>query len=194
MTPNKRYGHQAFVVRADVYNLSTNSWRDLDTVPIRIVSSQYRIERAESLNHGSRGENSVTVLEESLTLISSISGYPKLFSLAYDCNTSIEVWVMKEYGVGDSWTKKFSIAPLPEINRQLSFWDNDEEPFIEIRNGELISWYLRNGQELRKYQMYERPTNYGFPTYLSVVTYTESLISLNAERNHCLLLPPSQKV
>ena len=33
MTPNKICGYLAFVVRADVYNLSTSSWRELDTVP-----------------------------------------------------------------------------------------------------------------------------------------------------------------
>ncbi|XP_071906111.1 uncharacterized protein [Coffea arabica] len=184
MTPNKRYGHQAFVVRADnailCFNITNEVFREIEYLNLSI---------------GSRGENSVTILEESLILISSISGNPKLFSPAYDYNTSIKVWVMKEYGVRESWTKKFSTAHLPEINCQLSFWNNDEELFTQIKNGRVdlhgISAMAKSFGSIR---CTSRPTNHGFPTYLSVVTYTESLISLNAERNHCLLLPPSRKV
>jgi len=53
--------------------------------------------------------------------------------------TSCSVWVMKEYGVGESWTKLFNIEHVEGIQRLVAFRENNEV-LLAGEDGELISY------------------------------------------------------
>ncbi|KAI5603697.1 hypothetical protein POPTR_001G262900v4 [Populus trichocarpa] len=53
--------------------------------------------------------------------------------------TSCSVWVMKEYGVGESWTKLFHIEHVEGIQRLVAFRENNEV-LLAGEDGELISY------------------------------------------------------
>ncbi|KAJ6948410.1 hypothetical protein NC651_002678 [Populus alba x Populus x berolinensis] len=53
--------------------------------------------------------------------------------------TPTSVWVMKEYGVGESWTKLFNIEHLEGIERVVAFRENNEV-LVAREYGELISY------------------------------------------------------
>ncbi|KAL3508922.1 hypothetical protein ACH5RR_028323 [Cinchona calisaya] len=94
----------------------------------------------------------------------------------------LDLWVMKEYGVQESWKKRFSIESLPNIYLPLCFRNNEEELFIENKDGQLISCVLSNCQEFRKYDVCEPSSPMvGYPPVINVVTYRESLISIQNE-------------
>ncbi|KAL3508921.1 hypothetical protein ACH5RR_028322 [Cinchona calisaya] len=194
-----------YAFRAEIYNLSTNAWRELDNIyrehlsnasvsisfkgslhwsvldcvlSFHLNSEEFtEIEYPPSYVFTRPGVHNLAVLDESLALIICIPDDD------YDIHRSIDVWVMKEYGVQGYWIKRFSIASLPNINFPLSFRNNNEEEelFIESKDGQLISCVLSNCQEFRKYNVREpsscvvgiRPES-----VLNVVTYRESLIPI----------------
>ncbi|XP_059450215.1 F-box/kelch-repeat protein At3g23880-like [Corylus avellana] len=52
---------------------------------------------------------------------------------------SFSIWIMKEYGVGESWTKLFSIPISVRLKRVVAFRKNGEL-LITDRNGQLLSY------------------------------------------------------
>ncbi|CAI9094623.1 OLC1v1030389C1 [Oldenlandia corymbosa var. corymbosa] len=53
---------------------------------------------------------------------------------------SFEVWVMREYGNGESWTKKFVLHTQMGGWRQLTCWNDDELLLLHDDSGDLISY------------------------------------------------------
>jgi hypothetical protein len=62
-----------------------------------------------------------------------------------------DIWVMREYGVKESWTKQFVIGPLSGIQFPLGFTMNDELLMV-ARDGQLVS-YNSNAQEINSLQV-----------------------------------------
>ncbi|XP_073311677.1 F-box/kelch-repeat protein At3g06240-like [Primulina huaijiensis] len=84
------------------------------------------------------------------------------------CNT--EIWVMKEYGVKESWTKQFVIGPYCVICPFLFL--KNELLLVESANGQLATCALHENQ-FKGFQFY------GSRRSTSAVLYEESLINLN---------------
>ncbi|XP_073128434.1 F-box/kelch-repeat protein At3g06240-like [Henckelia pumila] len=84
-------------------------------------------------------------------------------------NSYIETWVMKEYGVKESWTKRFCLNTC-HIYFPLLIWRNEWLVFVTI-DGQLAASSIR-GNQSNKFEVY------GFEFYLSAVVYEESLVSL----------------
>lgn len=84
------------------------------------------------------------------------------------CNT--EIWVMKEYGVKESWTKQFVIGPYCVICPFLFL--KNELLLVESENGQLSTCALHENQ-------FEGLQFYGVRRSISAVCYEESLISLD---------------
>ncbi|XP_073308011.1 F-box/kelch-repeat protein At3g06240-like isoform X3 [Primulina huaijiensis] len=108
---------------------------------------------------------SLTVLNENLALI----GFP-LWREEPEPSQVIEIWVMKQYGVKESWTKQFVIGPYVVICPFLLL--NDEWLLVESDNGQL-------GLCAHHENKFKGLPFYGFELSLSAVVYEESLISLN---------------
>nr|XP_027080994.1 F-box protein CPR1-like [Coffea arabica] len=90
----------------------------------------------------------------------------------------IDIWVMMEYGVEESWTKKFSLGPFTTgIRRPLCLWKDDKQLLLESRSGRLISCSLLPDEleaaELKEHDIFESST------LLEGRIYAESLVSLN---------------
>nr|CAD56660.1 S locus F-box (SLF)-S4D protein [Antirrhinum hispanicum] len=84
----------------------------------------------------------------------------------------IEVWVMKEYGIKQSWTKKFVIGPH-EIGCPFLFWRNNEELLGDNGDGQLASFVLHTN-EIKTFEVYAK-----FFT-LRACLYKESLVSIRS--------------
>ncbi|XP_075478220.1 F-box/kelch-repeat protein At3g06240-like [Primulina tabacum] len=108
---------------------------------------------------------SLTVLNENLALI----GFP-LWREEPEPSQVIEIWVMKQYGVKESWTKQFVIGPYVVFCPFLIL--NDEWLLVESDNGQLGLCALHENK-------FKGLPFYGFHLSLSAVVYEESLISLN---------------
>ncbi|KAK9268925.1 hypothetical protein L1049_000690 [Liquidambar formosana] len=82
------------------------------------------------------------------------------------------VWVMKEYGISDSWVNLFTIGPLEKIGRPLGFgWDNE----VLFRDYE---------EKLFSYCHDTRGSRHiGMRSILDAFTYVESLVLVNEGHN-----------
>ncbi|KAL3508928.1 hypothetical protein ACH5RR_028329 [Cinchona calisaya] len=200
-----------YQVRAEIYSLNTNTWRELvntpqqnlynDSISISFRESlhwplvdriltfhlnseefttiEYPDQRVEYPGIPRLGVRCLAVLEESLALITCIcddSDSNSNYLRFVDDNKykSIDVWLMKEYGVQESWTKMFSMRSLADIplSLPLSFRKDEEELFVQSIDGQFISCVLRHCQQLRKYNVYKH-----YPGGV-VVSYRESLVSV----------------
>lgn len=56
------------------------------------------------------------------------------------------IWVMREYGVMESWTKLFTILPHEIVRRPLGFTEGGKKVVFESDEGKLISCDLENSQ------------------------------------------------
>ncbi|KAL3824132.1 hypothetical protein ACJIZ3_020202 [Penstemon smallii] len=89
-----------------------------------------------------------------------------------------EIWVMKEYGVRESWTKQFSIQSFTDIRFSPFLpWKNDQwmlllESGDVDPSGQLVSCSFHSN-EIKKYRVY------GEKGTLKPLIYQESLISLD---------------
>ncbi|XP_027177707.1 F-box protein CPR1-like [Coffea eugenioides] len=118
----------------------------------------------------------VFVLDGDLAAISIKFPYLPFSSLLYE--ETMDIWVMMEYGVKESWIKKFSLqTPMAGLNLPLSSW-NDDKLLLLQRVGEdgcLISRSLRdNSQAIMKYDIF------GTELTLRAIVYQETLVSLSA--------------
>ena len=190
--------------RAEIYNLSTDSWRQVDAIlpPVilrdcfdllfngffhwsagpksspHILSFDTGAEVFKEIKYpngwlGEQAEpesvgHSLVVLDDSMALILFSRGR-LLDSELYDKSEQyIEIWAMMEYGVEESWVKKFFLGPFSGIQCVLSFWSNDK--LLADCCKQLVSFGIQNDSKLKKYDIK------GF--YLQLVILKESLVSL----------------
>ncbi|KAK8264007.1 hypothetical protein V6Z12_D12G079700 [Gossypium hirsutum] len=83
---------------------------------------------------------------------------------------SFQIYVMKEYGVRESWTKILTIGPLTKVEMPLAFWKNDEI-LMEGSDGLVVSYNLKT-QELKDLPIY------GVPKSFATLVYINSLVSV----------------
>nr|ABR18786.1 class S F-box protein [Nicotiana alata] len=119
----------------------------------------------ESCNAYDGKRYSLAVVNESLTLIC----YPSPDSEIDQTQNTMDIWIMMEYGVNESWTKKYIISPLP-IESPLTIW-RDHLLLLQSKTGQLISYNLRSN-EVKEFDLR------GYPESLRAIVYKESLISV----------------
>ncbi|KAM7493700.1 hypothetical protein LguiB_028309 [Lonicera macranthoides] len=191
------YGGRGHTVKAEIYNLSSNSWRKLDarlpkvwfTLCFELLFNGVFHWYAQNSCDNSRYElilsfhMSTEVFKEihfpdtcywnkrrSLGVLNNESLALILFEDYNQAHKNFEIWVMKEYGVKESWTKQFTVGPLLGIHSPLSFGKHNEL-LLQSDNGQLVSCDL-NTNKIRDFEVC------GAPTSLGAVMYVESLFSL----------------
>ena len=146
-----------------------------DSFGLQILSFEFSTEQFREIQfpdgapdtEGEYGMQKLIVLDNSLALMwYNITG-------SQISDQHFDIWVMMEYGVQESWVKKFSIGPLSGIESPLSSWNSDKQLW-EMSNGQLASSAVLgdNRGSLTKYNIH------GSPTTLQADIYHESLVAL----------------
>ncbi|XP_009592459.1 F-box protein CPR1-like [Nicotiana tomentosiformis] len=182
--------------RVEVYELSTDSWREVDDVDQQLPYVHWNpcaelfykgtshwfgntntvvilcfdmstetfrnIKMPDTCHSKDRKCYGLVVMKDSLTLIC----YPYPGCEIYPAIDFMEIWVMKEYGVNESWSKKYTITPLA-IESPLAIW-KEHILFLQSISGHLISYDL-NSDEVKELGLH------GWPESLRVTIYKESL-------------------
>nr|BAJ24859.1 S-locus linked F-box protein type-3 [Petunia x hybrida] len=106
--------------------------------------------------------HSLVVFGECLTFIC----YPDPRRESSPMQETIEIWIMQEYSVNESWIKKYTIRP-PPIESPLAIW-KDRLLLLQDKSGVLIAYDL-NLDEVKEFKLH------GHPESLRVIVYKESL-------------------
>ncbi|XP_028787076.1 putative F-box/kelch-repeat protein At3g22730 [Neltuma alba] len=176
----------------EVYNLSTGSWRTIDSVvpAFRLCYPKCRAYLNGFYHWLTEDNNDKAILffDFGNEVFGKIQLPPEI-DQSYESNVAVvdeklacaatykmtncryEIWVMNEYGVESSWSKKFVIGPNPEFGSFLGFWGDDE---ILVENeGHLVSYNIKN-------QKIQRLEILGVPKLFKVFDYVESLVPLKS--------------
>ncbi|KAK9284699.1 hypothetical protein L1049_023875 [Liquidambar formosana] len=95
----------------------------------------------------------------------------------YDSKTHYGIWVMKEYGVQESWSKLFVIE-ISVPARNVRLWWADYIPIKFLNDGGLLM--LRNGETLVSYSFKERSfemVRNRIPQFFEAVSHSPSFLS-----------------
>ena len=84
-----------------------------------------------------------------------------------------DIWVMREYGVEDSWTKQLVVGPLLGIHKPLQFSQNGM--LLLVGDDGTIVLYNIGSKEIRNLQIPEFPKSF-IPR--EAMVYVGSLVSL----------------
>ena len=87
-----------------------------------------------------------------------------------------DIWVMREYGVEDSWTKQLVVGPLLGIEMPLQFAKNGE--LLVVGDDDTIVLYNIGSKEIRNLQLTEFPKSFN---PVQAMVYVESLFSFTGE-------------
>ncbi|XP_022741876.1 F-box/kelch-repeat protein At3g06240-like [Durio zibethinus] len=85
-------------------------------------------------------------------------------------NKCYDVWVLGELGLKNSWTKLFTIEPIPYVHIPLGVGSNGEI-FFENEEGDFLAWHHPNNQEIKTLQFEG--------CAFALAMYAESLVSLH---------------
>uniref|UniRef100_A0A5B6YUY8 F-box domain-containing protein n=1 Tax=Davidia involucrata TaxID=16924 RepID=A0A5B6YUY8_DAVIN len=186
------YNQQPLV---EVYTLSTDSWRSIEVaVPFIFIYSSPDVPFVCRSFHWpaySSGDVfrqlivSFDISEEAFgeimlpnyqvdgdKLHESIKVYKGLLALFVWSTHCCHVWVMKEYGVPESWMKQLTIFSQTSVSRSLGF-TKDNEVILEGKEKELVAYDFEN-QNFRKIDIQN-------PFACNLVTFLESLFLLEGE-------------
>ncbi|KAI3889371.1 hypothetical protein MKX03_024462 [Papaver bracteatum] len=209
-----------------VYTLGTNSWKKNENIPYNVSAAMVSTKPSNGALHwvAKKGTNmmdpteaakvivSFDIAEELIKEIQMPSCFPAIVEdlgvLGEDLFLSVDdvrgnkfdVWVMKEYGVADSWTKFLSVSKAQTnwLSSKANFWFNIQElEWVSLtplqlfnKNGEilfrvtcflgddiessLVSYDPKNGKVSRISNVRD------IPDFFYAETYVESLISVNS--------------
>ncbi|KAK3012401.1 hypothetical protein RJ639_007071 [Escallonia herrerae] len=178
-------------VIAEIYDLSTDSWRGIDPVVPYICyfpCSQLLFNGAFhwwAYDHGDEWILSFHISTEVFQEIQlpDVCAFPdgneraflvlneSIALILFDSSeqTSFDIWLMIEYGVAESWTKYITIGPLVHVERPVLFWKY--KLLLEKANGQLVSYDLKS-QRLKEFQLY------GAQESFRALVYSESLVPI----------------
>ncbi|XP_022748051.1 F-box protein CPR30-like [Durio zibethinus] len=113
--------------------------------------------------------------------ITEYRGFLSLISEGADGNSAFDIWVMKEYGVADSWVKQFAIeVPVPQHKLQVMVnFDNNGAQLLLLldKNTGRFFWYdIKTNQIEEEHEL----LNFLYPDE-QVIGCKESLVSLPGE-------------
>ncbi|KAK2972774.1 hypothetical protein RJ640_027869 [Escallonia rubra] len=186
-------GYVFHSVNVEIYNLSTNSWREINAVvPFvwffpcsELLFNGHFHWWADDEDHGGESMLSFHISTEVFQQIQlpDVCAFPDGNERAFlvlnesialvlynpSAQASFDIWLMIEYGVAESWTKLFTIGPFVQVEHPLLFWKH--ELLLEKANGQLVSCNLKS-QRLKEFQVY------GAQESLRALIYSESLVSV----------------
>ncbi|TMW86035.1 hypothetical protein EJD97_022039 [Solanum chilense] len=184
--------------KCEIYDLSIDSWRELDVVfPVIYYSPFSELFYKEAI-HWFTIKNDFVILCFDISTeifrtmempdacttqaapcyaLSFLDEFLMLICYPYSLRSSdytedpLDIWLLKEYGESDSWIKKYTIRLLlVPIESPLTLWKN-HLLLIQTRSGFLISYDL-NFHEVKEFNLN------GHPETLRVLRYRESLTKL----------------
>ncbi|KAK9010706.1 hypothetical protein V6N11_043577 [Hibiscus sabdariffa] len=158
--------------RVEVYSLATGSWKEIDVkVPAYVWYSPCFETYFNGAFHWYAIDNNRNEVILSFHMGSeAFQAIPMPSALSLGTEKSFEIYVMKEYGVRESWTKILTIGPLTKVEMPLAFWKNDEI-LMEGSDGLVVSYNLKT-QELKDLPIY------GVPKSFATLVYVNSLVSV----------------
>lgn len=105
------------------------------------------------------------------------------------CNydqVSVDVWIMKEYGVKESWTKLLCVQKTRAINaltfvRPLAYSKNRDNVLLEINNQKFV-WYDLQKKKMRSVKIGGSPGTFGAEVYVGSLIPVEDRKKLENEK------------
>ncbi|XP_026404795.1 F-box protein CPR1-like isoform X1 [Papaver somniferum] len=191
-----------------VYTLRTNSWKSLKHfIPFRLVSARRGV-LANEFTHchwlavpwsnGSTKHWVILSFDFSSETFQQVpppktvhAHYSELRICGFEGSLCLivkkdkvylDIWVQKDYGVSDSWTKQFTISSQPQVGGSLSF----VKPLKSFKNGEILM--LQNGCSLVLYDPESkslRTLRSGIENIWGVEIYVKSLVSVTLGSEIC---------
>ncbi|XP_059439528.1 F-box protein CPR1-like [Corylus avellana] len=194
--------NEGFVSKVKVYSLRANEWRDSEDMPYVlcyarkngtfasgalhwVVNRKFNVEEADLIVafdltverfrevplpecEEKRFHIEVGVLGRCVCMIAT---YP---------DVRIDVWVMREYGVKESWAKLFSVAKADVVGsykylRPLAYSKTGREVLVELDNQRLV-WYDLRGKRV------ENVSVGGLPDSFEAEIFVGSLVPTAASR------------
>ncbi|KAI8556186.1 hypothetical protein RHMOL_Rhmol05G0232500 [Rhododendron molle] len=193
------YGHSGIDFEVKVYMLRTDSWRRIGDFPHGDLpyphSSGVFVDGALHWNV-SRETNGIIVSLDLAKetygkilkpeyrdgrLYETLCAFNGCLCVLYDYRICAHLWVMKEYGIRDSWTK---LAVVPYATRVSNLQYLDTMPFFIFKNGEVL---LYTRKHLVRYNL--KDGTFTYPTSpidlaSSILhPYIESLVSVGMDAN-----------
>ncbi|KAF2299327.1 hypothetical protein GH714_031567 [Hevea brasiliensis] len=129
---------QFFDTETNVYNLKANTWRKIQGMSYVLGFDQKMgVLQVEDFREVPAPES----IGENLSIDLGVVGKWLSLTANYEC-MRLDVWVMKEYGVEESWTRLFvitpnEVAPLKCL-RTLAFSKNGDELLLGVQAGNLV--------------------------------------------------------
>ncbi|KAL8096473.1 hypothetical protein AgCh_037438 [Apium graveolens] len=180
-----------------VYGLKTHSWKRLKNIPyqfqyfgvwgmfmggslhwITIKGQGYPSILAVDLGVENQRELPLPKLRtKNVNLLSIITFEKSLCILEYLLGVGMNVWVMKDYGVGNSWCKLFSVEQRKVIGSfvsitPLAYSKSRKDILCEVDNGKVM-WYNPERKKARAAKIAN------LPSMFDLEVYTESLVQLD---------------
>ncbi|KAJ9173202.1 hypothetical protein P3X46_016365 [Hevea brasiliensis] len=187
---------QFFDTETNVYNLKANTWRKIQGMSYVLGFDQKMGVLAGNALHWLVGRNRIMrnpnlivafnlevedfrevpapeSIGENLSIDLGVVGKWLSLTANYEC-MRLDVWVMKEYGVEESWTRLFvitpnEVAPLKCL-RTLAFSKNGDELLLGVQAGNLV-WYNLKEKSVKRV---EKPISV---TPFAVKAFRGSLVS-----------------
>ncbi|XP_060178561.1 F-box/kelch-repeat protein At3g23880-like [Lycium barbarum] len=172
-------------IEVQIYSLKSNSWRRISdfqgreflNVPGKLVNGKLHwFEKGWNINSIDLGNEKWTEIEKPC----NFKEYGHFFlgvlgsDLSVLCNYTwchADVWVMKEYGVKESWTKMFTIRSPDDFRSHISL------PILVSNEGDIL---LEIGSRLAKYNPKDESIKYldvtNFAPYIEAEIYVKSLV------------------
>lgn len=191
-------GTGGFNVEVMMYTLKTNSWRSIVDFPPNCLPPVWKGICVNGALHwiASRESNeiiaSVHLAKETFgevllpdcrdvyfeSVLDVVSGC--LGVVGEKGETFVEVWVMKEYGIRESWTK---LVVIPYVTHPWNIEYSD--PLCILKNGDVL---LDSETHLVRYHpkdgTFAYPTIHNCSPSFSAYPYVESLVSFDADANN----------
>ncbi|XP_058721893.1 F-box/kelch-repeat protein At3g23880-like isoform X3 [Vicia villosa] len=156
-------------IKIKIYNLRTNSWRSFQKLPF---TTEFGSDQSGVYVSGTINWLASTKWLPPLFIVSFDLGkdsYKKIFPPEHaefdgrsklcvlkDCLCIIcdyDIWIMKEYGIKESWTKLFKLSNLPGqrkgiwrsyLTKALDIFEDDQVLLVERWNKKLIVYDFKN--------------------------------------------------
>ncbi|KAK4435916.1 F-box protein [Sesamum alatum] len=186
-------------VRTDLYDSSTNSWRIIDTELPDFVCmpecnlffngaqhwmvSDHHVGKILCFDvgrevlkwilhppslwdyrHDGKLGMALVTLKQSLAILR--------YSYESDSEDCIDIWLLKEYGVSESWTKQFVVGPYPTGHDILARCSWQDQWILFESNGQLVA-YAIHANQIKTFQFH------GHAKSFRAVIFRESCVSLN---------------
>ncbi|KAE8686749.1 F-box and associated interaction domains-containing protein [Hibiscus syriacus] len=191
---NNRY------VMAEIYTIGTGTWRSIGNAPIDTVAMPFNAFLNDALHwfpctpNGSEFIHTFDFNSEKFGTLpppdhfreddKKFTNYSRigvlggcLFMIYFTNSSRFDIWVMKEYGVKETWTKQFVVENLYLKQGSWDFY----EPMVVLNNGEILMLYNNDAvvcynqkrKNLRGTKFFRTRSQF------DATAYTPSLVSLD---------------